>query len=192
MAHGDGPPVSTLDDVLQAVHDVLGTAGYLRSGDRPPGIEWLIGERYEEQEGAPPRVFCLVGEDGSVGGPGAVDANFVAGVTERCTMLLWGDETTADGDRYRAAKQLGIVLINVLRLVAPGRLSGLTLRRPYKTDLNTFGEEYRLTFEYQWRVPRVAAIWAVPVTPLSPYDPMRPNGDTGTTFTLDVTTEGSR
>jgi hypothetical protein len=192
MAHSDGPPVSTLDDVLEGVRLVLSTAGYLRTGNHPPGIEWLVGERYEQSEGAPPRVLVLVGEDGSVGGPGAVDAGYVAGVTERCTMLLWGDETTADGDRYRAAKQIAVTVVNALRLVAPGRLAGLTLRRPYKTDLLTYGEEYRLTFSYFWRVPRVAAIWSVPVTPISPPDPMRPNGDTGLDFTLTPTVNGSR
>jgi hypothetical protein len=116
----------------------------------------------------------------------------VAGVKERCTFLIWGAETTADGDRYRAAKSLGIDLINALRLVAPGRLKGLTLRRPYTSDLLTFGEEYRLNVEYSWNVPRRAAIWNVAITPNAPPDPMRPNGPGTQDFSLDLTPEVDR
>lgn len=194
MAHGDGPPISTLDDVVQSIRDHLDAAGYLRTDPSDPrtGIEWLEGERYSGQEGAPPRIFWLTGEDGKIGGPGVVDANYVAGVTEQATALLWGDETPADGDRYRAAKSLGVLLFNCLGKVAPGRVTRLSFRRPVKTDLLTFGEEYRLSFSYFWRVPRIAAIWNIPVTPVSPGDPMRPNGDTGTAFDLTLTTTVTR
>jgi hypothetical protein len=192
--HGDGPPVSTLDDVIEGVRSVLSDAGLLRVTPGDGLIEWLIGERYDGQHGTPPRVFVLVGEDGSVGGPDRVGAGlYVAGTKERCTFLIWGDETTADGDRYRAAKDIGIDLINALRLVAPGRLKSLTLRRPYASDINTFGEEYRLNVEYHWNVPRRARIWNVSITPAATPDPMRPNGPTDNeTRSFDLTPDVTR
>jgi len=192
--HGDGPPVSTLDDVIDGVRAVFEAASMLRVTPGDGLIEWLIGERYDGQEGAPPRVFVLTGEDGSVGGPDRIGGGmFVAGVRERCTFLIWGAETAADGDRYRAAKDIGVDLTNALRLVAPGKIKGLQLRRPYKTDILTYGEQYRLGVEYAWNVPRRARIWNVAVTPNAAPDPMKPNGPTANeTRSLDLTPDVER
>lgn len=190
--HGQGPNPSTLDDLIQAMHTRLAALGRIRVEPGDGKIEWLVGERYEGANGCPPRIWVYTGEDGSLGAPDRAGAGYVAGVTERCTFYLWGDETTADMDRQRAAKLLGMSVINLLRALAPGRIKGMRFTRPVKTDILTYGEELRLAVEYAWNVPRDAAIWNVAVSPISPPDPDRPQGSTGKTVEVDTTVEPTR
>lgn len=190
--HGEGPPVSMLDDLLEAIRYRLEAVGALRVTPGDGRIEWLIGERYEEQEGAPPRIFVLVNQDGQLGPPNKLGAGFIAGITERCKFLIWGAETPADGDRYRAAKAIMVRLINAIRASAPGRATGLRIVRSDTPKIVTYGEEYQLNMDYFWAVPKDAAIWAVPTTPVSPPDPDRPHGDTGYDFEVITPVEGSR
>jgi hypothetical protein len=192
MAHGDGPPVSMLDDLLAAIRFRLNAVGALRVTPGDGKIEWLIGERYEQQDGVPPRIFALVNQDGKLSGPNKLGAGFIAGITERCTFLIWGAETVADGDRYRAAKAVMVRLINAILASAPARAFGMRITRSDTPKIVTYGEEYQLSIDYFWSVPRDAAIWNVPITAVAPPDPDRPHGDTGYTFEVDTPVEGSR
>jgi hypothetical protein len=184
MSHGQGPDVSTLDDFMVAVQ-----ARFAAAGDPTPV---LIGERWLPQFSAPPRiVFRPTKDGGNFGPPNRVGAGFIASIRETMTAYVWGDETVADGDRYRAAKALCMRLINAYRREGPGKLTGLNIARGDATA-ETFGEEYQVTAAFTWNVPQDAAIWAPPTTPEPNPDPMRPQGDTGETESLTMTTTGSR
>jgi hypothetical protein len=190
--HGEGPPISMLDDLLEAIRHRLEVVGALRVTPGDGRIEWLIGERYEQQEGAPPRIFVLLDQDGALGPPHKLGGGYIAGITERCKFLIWGAETPADGDRYRAAKAILVRLVNAIRASAPGRVKGLRITRGDTPAIVSYGEEYQLSMEYLWPVPVDARIWAVPTTPVAPTDPDRPHGDTGNEFDVQVPAQGSR
>lgn len=193
---GNAP--STLSDVLRYVRALYAQAGLLRDpSTNQGGIEMLTGERYRRQDGAPPRiVFEQLAKPGNVGGPLEIGARQSASVTETCLCRVWGAETTADADRYDAAKALAAQLLDGFKIAAPGRLRGAQILREDETSIETFGEEYQLLVSYTWAVPRDEqlrqAATALALVSDSPQDPDRPNGGTGLSFTPAVVVENER
>lgn len=182
--------ISTLDDVVAYV---IALFGAIIPAD-PTDIK--IGDLYNMNEGAPPRVRIVIGEGGALGPVLEVSAGQVAGITERATCYIWGDPAAADTDENRAAKALGVRLINCFKMAAVGRLKGAQLTRANKTKAAKYGEEYVLLLDYSWGVPRDkvvdAAARALGAMSASPPDPDRPNGDTGSTFHVTVTNANTR
>lgn len=184
-----GPPPSTLSDVIAYIRAVYVQAGLLRSVSTDPttGIEWLDGERYRGQEGAPPRItFEETAPSGSnIGPPIEIGGRQSASLTETVVCRVWGADTTADGDRYRAAKAMAMQLLDAFICTAEGRIFGAQILREDQTNIETFGEEYQLVLSYKWAVPydntiRLAAE-ALGRTSGLP-DPDRGNGATTLTF----------
>ncbi len=182
--HGQGPPVSTIDDFVAAVKGTLSAVGALRAVPSDDLIEWEEGDRYDESEGKPPRIRVLIGDAGNLGPPTKIGGGHIGSMHENARFFVWGAETTADGDRHRAAMTICLRLVNVFQ---KGRIE-----RSSRTSILTFGEEYQINVEWIWNVPHDAAIWAVPVTPVSPNDPAQPNGPTGKTFVITPAAEIER
>ena len=180
MTYGaDLSDVTTLDDVLVNVFALFAAVD--------PTVTLTQGDLYNANDGAPPRIHFVIGQDGKFGGVLEVGARQVGSVAERCTCYIWGDSTAADADRNRAAKALGVRTINAFKATAPGRLVGAQLTRADKTKIAKYGEEYTLAIVYSWGVPYDQAVWdaaygTAPTPPGSPPNPDQPNGDTGATF----------
>lgn len=190
--HGQGPPRSAIGATMAALAAALTAAGYGRDPvANPGGIEILIGERYLQQEGFPPRLV-LVRASGRASGPGRIGDGNVANWAQGFTCYLWGAETAADATRYDAQDALVDQVVNAVRFLMPGRAEISVVNPLVASNIVTFGEELQVLVTYTRGVPRDAAIWALSVTPVSPPDPMRPNGDQGTTFGINAATAGSR
>lgn len=108
--------------------------------------------------------------------------------------IVWSYVTPSPNDlaRYASSEAMLDRYINVIKLLAPGRVSITTIEPSVETNAVTYGEELQVLVEWTRSVPRDAAVWRTPLTPLSPPDPARPQGDTGTTFTVVTTVAGSR
>lgn len=190
--------VSTLDDVVVYVVALFAQIDATRFAQDPTSqpVDIKLGDLSNMNEGAPPRIRIVIGEGGKLGPVLEVSAGQVAGVTERATCYIWGDGTVADADENRAAKALGVRLINCLKMAAVGRLVGAQLTRANTTKVAKFGEEYTLLVEYAWGVPRDpmvdAAARALGAMSVSPPDPDRPHGSTGAVFHVDVTNANTR
>jgi len=197
-----GPVPSMLDDVLAFAIALLVQAG---EADYPHvdgsgKTEVLIGERYLEQTGAARRILFVPTQDGGeLGPPLEIGARQIGSITEGCTAYVWGAETTDDRDRYREAKRIMMKLIATLNEAGIGRRGFGTIRRMTAGDVDTYGEEYRLSFTYTWAVPRDAAIDAAALVlagqsgySKSPEDPDRPFGSTGIDFQAEATMENDR
>jgi hypothetical protein len=178
---------------MAATRARLIAAGYARDANsNPSGIEILIGERYLRQHGAPPRLVLVRGS-GDAGGALRIGDGNVGSWGQSFTAFIWGAETLDDALRYDAQDALSDQIVNTIRAIIPGRANITSINPLVTTNVITYGEELQLRVTYTRSVPRDAVIWAVEVTPVSsPPDPMRPQGDTGDTFSLDATTEGSR
>ncbi len=182
---------ATLDDVLDSVRASFSRRGRLRDvNTNPGGVEMLRGERYLRQEGAPPRVI-FVCASGNIGGPIAIGARQTASITESVRCYIWGAETDDDAGRISAARSLAMELINTFKAWAGGRLTGGSLERSIDTNVETFGEEYQLVYNYIWGVPEDEGVWAdayANAVAASPPNPDKPNGDTGATFGIGAIT----
>lgn len=200
-----GNTPSTLSDVLRYVQALYAQptaaapAGLLRTNPKDPstGIEMLTGERYRKQNGAPPRiVFEQLPQAGKIGPVLEIGARESFSVTETCLARVWGRETTAQPDRYDAAKTLAMQLLDGFKLAAPGYLTGASILREDQTNIETFGEEYQLLVSYTWAVPRDEALRQAAVALAlfsdTPQDIDRPNGGTGDTFVIDVIPQNTR
>ncbi len=172
--------VSTLDDVVAEVIRLFAAVS------DPTPVR--LGDLHNKNEDAPPRIRIIIGEGGELGGPPRISAGYVAGITERATCYIWGDPALAEGDENRAAKALGVRLINAFKRAAAGRLKGAQLTRANATKDAKYGEEYTLLIEYQWGVPEDKAIWRAASTDqtLTPRNPDKPDGDTGKVYHVDV------
>lgn len=194
-----GPVPSTLDDLLVYVRALLVQCG---QADFPhvngSGFtEVLIGERYDQGEGASNQIlFIPTEEGGALGPPLHVSSREIGSIGESCVCYVWGSETTADATRYQSARALVMRLMACFNVAAPGMITWGRETRSAGTDITTFGEEFRLVITYTWAVPRDAAVDAAarvlgPVTSgLS--DPDRPNGSNGNIYGIVVTPNISR
>lgn len=193
---------ATLSDVIRSVKLLLGPSpgvGELRDPNaNPNGVEFLIGERYLREEGAPPRIVLVPDTNGTIGPALAVGARQVCGITERVRCYVWGREGASglDVDRYDDARARSMRLLNAFKASASGRLRGASLVRGVDSNVETFGEEYQLTLAYTWGVPEDAAVWAAAFALLpvgSPPAPDQPQGPTANTFaTTSVTLANTR
>lgn len=182
--HGQGPPRSTVADALRGI-----VLRYLAVGDP---TQFLVGERYLKSHGAPGRII-LVREGGQYGGPDRMAPTaWIAAKAQGFRAFLWAAESIDDLKRYDALEDMEDRFVNAVRATMPGRVRISSLNPSVETNVVTFGEELQILVTWERNVPRDAAIWAVPVTAQPTIDVMRPNGDTGKTFTLDPTTNGSR
>jgi hypothetical protein len=193
-----GPPPSTLSDVLRYVVALYTQAGLVRTvpGDPSTGIEVLIGERYDQQEGAPPRLFFRYDPRGQMGPVLELTGRDVGSWKHGCMVYAWGAETLSDLDRYDAAVALTMQARAALHIAAAARGGTVEVVRADESSLNTFGEDYSFRFEYTWSIPRDDALeraaLALGATSQSPTDPDRPNGDTGYTFSVNVAMQNGR
>lgn len=176
--------VSTIDDVIVEVQRLF-------TAVTDPTV-FILGESHDNEDGAPPRVRIVTGELGSLGGPPRL--GYVAGITEGTACYVWGDPALADGNRERAAKALGVRLINAFKRAASGRLTGASLKTVFGTKFAKYGEEVQVLLSYTWGVPKDAAIWRVPSTDqtLTPRLPDMPDGPTGKTYHVTTHTDPSR
>ena len=193
-----GPPPSTLSDVLRYVAGLYAQAGLVRTvpGDPSTGIEIIVGERYDQQEGAPPRLFFRPDKRGKLGPIFEITGRSVGSWTHGCMVYVWGAESATDLDRYDAAEALVMQVQAALQIAGVERSSFGDITREDGTSLVTFGEEYSFRFEYTWAVPRdpalEAAALALGLLSQSPTDPDRPLGPTPQTFTVNVAMSNTR
>ncbi len=160
------------------------------------------GERFDESEGAPPRIWIVQSKSGSGSKLGPVleiGARQLGSITEACVCYVWGAETVENGDRYDAAKAMILRLVAAFNAAAVGRLEYRRLERGDQTSLVTYGEEYQLEIAYTWAVPRdgavdtaAAALAEVGGYSQAPPDPDRPGGGTGSTFKIAVEMQDTR
>ncbi len=164
--------MSTLFDVLRAVRDIM-------------VAEDPLTKVYNE---SPNRIVFVAG-DGTWTGAPKLAAKLVGAVSDSCTALIWGRETTDDFTRNDAALVLRSRLIAALHRVAPGRITPGAVERLRDTNILTYGEEYRLTFSYREDIAVIKsiALLPAPLGPTSPPDPLKPNGDTGLELTPVIT-----
>ncbi len=190
--HGQGPPRSTLADLMRSVVAHYQAMGADR-GSGPNGVELLVGNRYLKAEGLPPRIV-MVRTNGTVGADPTVTRNglYDASIAHGLTCYVWASETTDDLSRYDALDNVLDRLVSIFRKCAPGRVRISTLNPLVETNVLTYGEEAQVLVTYLRGVPRDSAVWAVPVDAQPATDPMKPNGDTGNSFVLDPTTDATR
>ena len=187
-----GPYPSTLADVLRFAALVLAEAG--------DPAEWYTGERYLEQEGAPPRIVAVPTGSGSTLGPVLeLGARQVGSITEGATLYVWGAEHDDDTLRYEDARARLMRVIAAINASAPGRVEWRGISRGDATRITTYGEEYRAEITYVWAVPRdeaidraaqrlAAAATLAPVPPRPDY----PRGSTGAVYAITVDMEDTR
>lgn len=196
-----GAVPSRLPDLLRDTIAVLVQAGLADYPhvDGSGKIEILTGERYKQQEGASRRILFIPG-DGKIEGAFEISANQIASRASGCEVYVWGLEHEDDLRRYDDADQILEDLVAALQVCAEARLTSLlpmTVKRMRDTDINTFGEEYRVEFTYGHEVPRSRAIERAARALFagqskSPQDPDRPEGSTGKTFHQVVHVENKR
>lgn len=179
--HGQGAPRSTVADLMAAIRQ-----RYADIGDTTPV---LVGERHAPEIAAPPRIV-LVRAGGKVTGTGRTDTN-IARFDQGVRAYLWGAETVDDIQRYAAVDAMFDRLVNILRALAPGRIE-ISVVDLSDASVETFGEHLQVLATWSRGVPRDAVVWRAPVAPKPTPDPMAPNGDTGDTFEIEPTTNGSR
>ncbi len=193
-----GPAPSTIFDVLRYVRALYVQAGLVRTvpADPATGIEFLMGERYDGSEGAPPRIFFRPDKRGKMGGVYELTGRSIGTWAHGCNVFVWGAETTGDFARYDAATALAMQVQAALQLAGVERSTFGEVTREDGTSLLTFGEEYAFRFEYVWSVPRDAALEAAALalgaTSQSPTDPDRPLGPTPQTFSVNVVMQNNR
>lgn len=176
-------PTSPLPDVLRAIVGIFSIV--------EPATPIFVGERYLRQEGKPRRIV-LVPDDGNLGAVLGAGEGTVAGVTLACTAYLWGAETAADLDRYDDATSLLHRFVNVLKRVAGARVKDAPIEREKDTNIETFGEEYRLRFSYEYGIALDQEVWncAIPTAAdeqLSPPPYDSPPGTPASTIAIDIT-----
>lgn len=181
-------PSSPLSALLARVGAVMSAAG-----DATP---IMIGKSYLERGiGAGPRVVFVPETRGLWGPPPKLFPGTIAGVTTGCMMLVRGAESGDDATRFEAAEALADLMINVIRHLAPGRITGGEWKDDSPLPVDAYGADLALSFAYTRAVsdsPTVRAAIAAALCPVEPADPMRPRGDLGTTYTTVPTTNGSR
>jgi hypothetical protein len=196
-----GPAPSTLSDVLRYVVALYTQAGLVRTNPADPatGIEILTGERYDRQEGAPPRLFFRPDKQGRMGPVRELTGRSVGTWTHGCNVYAWGAETAADLDRYDAAIALAMQVRAALHLAVAARGGAFEVVRADETSLVTFGEDYMFRFEYTWDIPRDDALERAALAlaqangySQSPTDPDRPHGPTPQTFSVNVVSQNAR
>jgi hypothetical protein len=164
------------------------------------GVGWrpliFVGERYEQAEGAPPRIFFVPDKTERAGPILEISARQIASRTQGCDVYVWGSETVVDTDRYDAADALLDEVMSSLFDAAAGRVTWGQIDRQAETSIVTFGEELLLHFDYARLVPRSdvfeAAAAALALTSQSPSDPDRPFGGNGLTPVVQVITQETR
>lgn len=193
-----GPPPSTLSDVLRYVVALYTQAGLVRTNPADPstGTEILVGERYDQQEGAPPRILFRVTRDGHLGPVFELTGRSVGSWTQGCEVFVWGRETTSDLDRYDDAMARAMQAQAALQIAGVERATFGKVTRGDGTPIVTFGEDYSFRFEYTWAIPRdavlEAAANALGAISQTPTDPDRPLGPTGNVFSINVVTHNVR
>jgi hypothetical protein len=164
------------------------------------GVGWTpliyVGERYDRQEGATPRLYFRPSPKERMAGVLEIGDRQVASRIQACDVFVWGAETTADLDRYDAADALLDLVIAGVFTAGAGRIAGGDVDRQDGTSIETLGEEYRWHFEYARLVPRSdaieAAAAALALMSKSPDDPDRPNGGNGLTPQINVVVTNTR
>lgn len=164
------------------------------------GVGWrpliYTGERFDQQEGAPPRLYFRPDPDEKIGPVLDIGGREIASRMQSCDVFVWGAETTADLDRYDAADALLDQAIAAVFTAGAGRITMGDVKRQDETSIDTFGEEYRWRFEYARLVPRSdafeAAAAALALLSKSPEDPDRPNGGNGLTPVVAVVSANAR
>lgn len=193
-----GPPPSTLSDMLRYVVALYAQAGLIRTdlADPSTGIEIIVGERYEQQEGAPPRLFFRPDKDGKLGPVYELTGRSIGSWSQSCNVYTWGAESAVDLDRYDSAMALAMQAQAALQIAGVQRATFGPVTRQDGTSILTFGEEYAFRFEYVWEVPRDATLEAAAIAlgalSQSPTLPDQPNGPTGDTFSVNVVMQNGR
>jgi hypothetical protein len=195
-----GAVPSRLPDLLRYAIALLVQAGIadFPHVDGSGLVEILIGERHEMEEGAGRRIFFVPG-DGGIGGALEISSNQIGARSQGCEAYVWGLEGDGNLGRYDDADVILEQLWDALHTGAAARLGALseaTVKRVKPTDINTFGEEYRVEFSYVWAVPRLAAIQqaarALALMSKSPPDPDRPAGPIVSSFHQTVINANER
>jgi len=193
-----GPPPSTLSDVLRYVKALYVQAGLVRTlpSDPSTGIEFLVSERYIEQEGSPPRLLFVIDSAGKLGPVYELTGRSVGTWTHGCRVYAWGAESADDIARNDAAMALMMQAQAALQIAGVERATFGDVVREDDTNIVTFGEEYNFRFEYTWSVPRDAALEAAALAlgavSKSPTDPDRPLGHTPQNFSINVVMQNAR
>jgi hypothetical protein len=162
--------------------------------------EILIGERHLGSEGASRRVLFVPSKGGKLGPVLEIGARQIRSWTPDCAVYVWGNESANDLDRYREAERITMRVVAALNEAGVGRIEFGSEERLAGTNVVTYGEEFRILFDYSHAIPRDAAIDAAAetlaqagATSQSPQDPDRPDGGSGLSFNgINVTMANER
>lgn len=155
-----------------------------------PGVTVAIGERHNPELSAPPWVWVTPEGRSSWARPIKMSAGQSFEIKHAVTIRVWGPETVADTDRWDAADDLVDFVTNVVDRVTACRAEPTEFSRP-DASVQSYGEQYALTFTLSRGVPKLretATLPLLPQEPASPPDPWNPTGETGT-VTVTITDE---
>ena len=177
-------PATTLAGLMRAIVELFAAI--------EPGTPIYIGERYLKQEGRPRRII-MVPDDGTISGVLGIGETAAGGLTQTCTVYLWGAETGDDLDRYDDADALLGRFVNALKRLAGSRVKDAPLAREKDSNVVTFGEEYQIRFSYEREIPTDQEVWnyAIPAPSdpkLSPPPYDAPPGTPASTIAIDLST----
>jgi len=173
------------------------------------GVGWYplfySGDRFDAQEGAPPRIYFRRSKAaGSVGPVLEIGSRQIGSFGESVIAHIWGAESESDDEaRYDNALAMGARLMAAFNAAGVGRLTLVRMERDSQTSVVTFGEQYQLEVGYVWAIPRDEAIEIAARAlaqaaedagefPQSPPDPDRPNGPSTVTFQNQIVMENER
>lgn len=192
-------PVSTSADVVRNVVALLIAVGDVAAANDGSGGTMRVyhGEEYLDTNDTPPRLVCVLGEDGGdLGGVLEIGARQVASWSEGISFHVWGagpsDDSRLDDAMARADR-----IVNCLAASAPGRRRGKLYTREQNPKILKHGEELVFRISYTRPVPYddqvFAAAYALAPTPaLSPPNPDQPQGSTGLSFATVPTLSTTR
>lgn len=180
---------SSLSDLIRLVSDIFAAVG--------DGTTFLIGKQYLEQFGAgtPPRILWVPEPDSRQRPAQKLNADYVASLSHSCTVYVRGAEDGTDAGRFDSAYAIGDLVVNALKLAAPGLVELGDYRETSPLPVDAYGAEVALTFTYTRWIARNPKVWSLHIAKNAPLDPDRPGppgSSNGKTYTVTTASAATR